>query len=64
MDWILWSCLCGHDLEYWRNGAIRLQANLQERMNQHKLAVEEADRLRVELQRISDDRDERANQVG
>jgi hypothetical protein len=40
-----------------------VQAGLQERALQHKQAVEESDRLRAELQRISDDRDQRATQV-
>lgn len=42
---------------------IDMQASMQENAHQHKQVVEEVDRLRIELQRISDDRDLRANQV-
>jgi kinesin family protein C1 len=39
------------------------RASLQEKLVQNKLLIDDADRLRVELQRISDDRDQRATQV-
>ncbi|CAK9876044.1 unnamed protein product [Sphagnum jensenii] len=39
------------------------KASLQEKLVQNKLLMDDADRLRVELQRISDDRDQRATQV-
>ena len=42
---------------------INMQASMQESAHQHKQVVEEVDRLRIELQRISDDRDLRASQV-
>lgn len=42
---------------------MNLQVSLQEKAQQHKETVEDSARLRLELQRLSDDRDQLANQV-
>jgi hypothetical protein len=42
---------------------MQFQASIQEKVQQHKEAVEDSARLRLELQRFSDDRDQLANQV-
>ena len=42
---------------------VNMQASMQESAHQHKQVVEEVDRLRIELKRISDDCDLRASQV-
>lgn len=42
---------------------MNLQANLQEKAQQHKDTVEDSSRLRLEIQRLSDDRDQLATQV-
>lgn len=42
---------------------MNLQASLQEKAQQHKETLEDTARLRMELLRLSDDRDQLANQV-